>query len=42
MADGSAKVKPGNKMPNPKEDLGLTDDQIDAIADYLANSKLSY
>ncbi|RRJ63744.1 cytochrome c oxidase subunit II [Paenibacillus oralis] len=36
------KVKPGNKMPSPKEDLGLSDDQIEAIADYLANSKLSY
>ncbi|RUT31619.1 cytochrome c oxidase subunit II [Paenibacillus zeisoli] len=33
-------VKPGNKMPNPKKDLKLTDEQIDAIADYLANSKL--
>lgn len=36
------KVKPGNKMPSPKEDLGLTDAEIEAIADYLANSKLSY
>lgn len=36
------KVKPGNKMPNPKEDLGLTDEQIEGIAEYLANNKLSY
>jgi len=35
-------VKPGNKMPAPKEDLGLTDDQIEAIAQYLADYKLSY
>ncbi|MFD1177403.1 cytochrome c oxidase subunit II [Paenibacillus puldeungensis] len=35
-------VKPGNKMPDPKKDLGLSDAQIEAIADYLANSKLSY
>ncbi|BFH60080.1 cytochrome c oxidase subunit II [Paenibacillus azoreducens] len=34
-------VKPGNKMPAPK-DLGLTDEQIDGIADYLANYKLDY
>ena len=34
-------VKPGNKMPAPK-DLGLTDDQIEAIAQYLADYKLSY
>lgn len=36
------KVKPGNKMPNPKEDLGLSDEEIDAIAQYLADYKLSY
>lgn len=36
------KVKPGNKMPQPKEDLGLTDEEIDAIAQYLADYKLSY
>ncbi|HEY4391552.1 MAG TPA: cytochrome c oxidase subunit II [Paenibacillus sp.] len=35
-------VKPGNKMPAPKEGLGLTDDQIEAIAQYLADYKLSY
>lgn len=35
-------VKPGNKMPSPKEDLGLTDNEIKAIAEYLANSKVSY
>ncbi|MNM73447.1 Cytochrome c oxidase subunit 2 precursor [compost metagenome] len=35
-------VKPGNKMPAPKEDLGLTDSEIEAIADYLANYKLTY
>lgn len=35
-------VKPGNKMPNPKEDLGLSDQEIDAIAQYLADYKLSY
>jgi cytochrome c oxidase subunit 2 len=34
-------VKPGNKMPSPK-DMGLTDDQIDGIASYLANYKLDY
>ncbi|HEY2492295.1 MAG TPA: cytochrome c oxidase subunit II [Paenibacillus sp.] len=32
-------VKPGNKMPAPK-DLGLSDEEIDGIAEYLANSKL--
>lgn len=36
------KVKPGNKMPSPKEDLGLTDAEIEGIAEYLANSTLSY
>lgn len=36
------KVKPGNKMPQPKEDLGLSDEEIDAIAQYLADYKLSY
>lgn len=36
------KVKPGNKMPDPKGDLGLTDEQIEGIAEYLANNKLSY
>ncbi|MNI30399.1 Cytochrome c oxidase subunit 2 precursor [compost metagenome] len=35
-------VKPGNKMPAPKEDLGLTDSEIEAIADYLADYKLTY
>lgn len=35
-------VKPGNLMPNPKKDLNLDDGQIEAIADYLANLKLSY
>lgn len=35
-------VKPGNKMPAPKEDLGLTDAEIEAIADYLADYKLTY
>ncbi|MNZ75824.1 Cytochrome c oxidase subunit 2 precursor [compost metagenome] len=35
-------VKPGNKMPAPKEDLGLTDSEIEAIADYLAGYKLTY
>ncbi|AOZ92437.1 cytochrome c oxidase subunit II [Paenibacillus crassostreae] len=34
-------VKPGNKMPAPK-DLGLTDDEINGIAEYLANYKLDY
>jgi cytochrome c oxidase subunit 2 len=34
-------VKPGNTMPNPK-DLGLTDEEIDGIAEYLANYKLDY
>jgi len=34
-------VKPGNKMPSPK-DLGLTDAEIDGIAEYLANYKLEY
>ncbi|MOA50148.1 Cytochrome c oxidase subunit 2 precursor [compost metagenome] len=32
-------VKPGNLMPNPK-DLGLSDAEIDGIAEYLANYKL--
>lgn len=41
MKDPQA-VKPGNTMPSPKEDLGLTDDQIEAIAQYLADYKLSY
>ncbi|MBP2001648.1 cytochrome c oxidase subunit 2 [Paenibacillus shirakamiensis] len=36
------KVKPGNKMPSPKEKMHLTDAQIDAIADYLSKSKLNY
>ncbi|MNY71731.1 hypothetical protein D3C86_2101400 [compost metagenome] len=36
------KYKPGNKMPAPKEDLGLSDADIEAIADYLVNYKLSY
>lgn len=36
------KYKPGNKMPAPKEDLGLSDADIEAIADYLVNNKLSY
>jgi cytochrome c oxidase subunit II len=31
-------VKPGNLMPNPK-DLGLSDEEIDGIAEYLANYK---
>lgn len=31
-------VKPGNKMPDPKK-LGFTDEEIDQIADYLANYK---
>ncbi|WIV19633.1 cytochrome c oxidase subunit II [Paenibacillus polygoni] len=34
-------VKPGNKMPNPS-DLGLTAEEIDAIAEYLASYKLEY
>ncbi|OBZ10501.1 cytochrome c oxidase subunit II [Bacillus sp. FJAT-27264] len=33
-------VKPNNLMPNPK-DLGLTDEEIDGIAHYLANYKLN-
>lgn len=33
-------VKPGNTMPNPK-DLGLSDAEIDSIAEYLANLKLN-
>ncbi|WP_212940127.1 cytochrome c oxidase subunit II [Paenibacillus antibioticophila] len=36
------KWKPGNRMPDPKEDLGLTDAEIEAIAKYLADYKLSY
>lgn len=32
-------VKPGNKMPNPK-DLGLSDEEIDGIAEYLAGYTL--
>ncbi|MBT2292442.1 cytochrome c oxidase subunit II [Paenibacillus albidus] len=32
-------VKPGNLMPSPK-DLGLSDAEIDGIAEYLANYKL--
>jgi len=32
-------VKPGNLMPNPK-DLGLSDAEIDSIAEYLASYKL--
>lgn len=32
-------VKPGNLMPNPK-DLGLSDVEIDSIAEYLANYTL--
>ncbi|MGG4554895.1 cytochrome c oxidase subunit II [Paenibacillus sp. FSL W8-0186] len=35
-------VKPGNHMPSPKEDLGLTDEEIEGIAEYLANVKLNY
>lgn len=34
-------VKPGNTMPNPK-DLGFSDEEIEQIADYLANYKLDY
>lgn len=34
-------VKPGNLMPDPEKDLGLTDDQIDRIAEYLAGYKLN-
>lgn len=34
-------VKPGNLMPEPK-DLGLSDAQIEGIAEYLANYKLDY
>ncbi len=33
-------VKPGNKMPDPKKDLGLTDEEIDGIAEYLAGYTL--
>lgn len=32
-------VKPGNRMPDPK-DLGFSDEEIDAIAEYLAGNKL--
>lgn len=32
-------VKPGNKMPNPK-DLGLSDEEIDGIAEFLAGYTL--
>ncbi|MFP4977038.1 cytochrome c oxidase subunit II [Paenibacillus sp. CN-4] len=35
-------TKPGNKMPDPKKDLGLSDEEIDGIAEYLANYKLDY
>ena len=34
-------VKPGNLMPAPK-DLGFSDEEIEQIADYLANYKLEY
>ncbi|MNN86178.1 Cytochrome c oxidase subunit 2 precursor [compost metagenome] len=33
-------VKPGNKMLDPKKDLGLTDEEIDGIAEYLADYTL--
>ncbi|MBW4084237.1 cytochrome c oxidase subunit II [Paenibacillus sp. S150] len=33
-------VKPGNKMPDPKQDMGLSDEEIDAIAEYLAGYTL--
>jgi cytochrome c oxidase subunit 2 len=33
-------VKPGNKMLDPKKDLGLTDEEIDGIAEYLAGYTL--
>jgi cytochrome c oxidase subunit 2 len=32
-------VKPGNKMPNPK-DMGLSDEEIDGIAEFLAGYTL--
>lgn len=34
-------VKPGNTMPDPK-DLGFSDEEIEQIAEYLANYKLDY
>ncbi|AIQ10984.1 cytochrome c oxidase subunit II [Paenibacillus durus] len=34
-------VKPGNLMPDPKQDMGLSDDEIDRIAEYLAGYKLN-
>ncbi|NMO97310.1 cytochrome c oxidase subunit II [Paenibacillus lemnae] len=34
-------VKPNNTMPDPK-DLGFTDEEIEQIAEYLANYKLDY
>ncbi|WP_106769037.1 cytochrome c oxidase subunit II [Paenibacillus faecalis] len=34
-------VKPGNLMPHPKE-LGFSDEEIEQIAEYLANYKLEY
>lgn len=33
-------VKPGNTMPDPKKDLGLTDEEVDGIAEYLAGYTL--
>ncbi len=33
-------VKPGNRMPDPKKDLGLTDEEIDGIAEYLTGYTL--
>ncbi|MEK5060569.1 cytochrome c oxidase subunit II [Paenibacillus shunpengii] len=34
-------IKPGNEMPSPAE-LGLTTEEVDAIAEYLADYKLDY
>lgn len=34
-------VKPGNYMPDPKEELGLTDEEIDGIAEFLAGYTLN-
>ncbi len=36
----TAGVKPGNKMPDPKKDMGLSDEEIDGIAEFLAGYTL--
>jgi cytochrome c oxidase subunit II len=33
------KVKPGNKMPDPVKDMGMNEQQIDALVDYLSSMK---